>query len=172
MPAKAYMHVDENNRPSEKTATVQSAGAANGGDIVGLADNGKLDPSVIPPGIGEVVYSAEASEAISAGEFVQIFDDGGTTKIRKADATTSGKECFAFILDNVTLGGTVNVYYEGVNNKLSGLTPGASYYLSDTAGLATTTPPTASGSVLQFLGRAISETEMIFEPDGLGIIRA
>lgn len=172
MPAKKYLELNNQHRPAEKAATVQSAGVANAGDLVGLGDDGKLDPTVLPPGLGETVYSVIASEALNAGDFVQIFDDGGTPKARKADATTVGKECFAYVLDNANLAETVNVHYEGVNSALTGLTPGASYYLATTAGAATNTPPSAAGSVVQFLGRAISTSELMFEPDGLGYVRA
>jgi hypothetical protein len=67
-------------------------------------------------------------------------------------------------LTTVTSGNNVDVYFEGTNTQLTGLTGGAMYFLSTTAGGVTSTAPSASGNVVQKLGRALSATEINFEP--------
>jgi hypothetical protein len=57
------------------------------------------------------------------------------------------------------------VYKEGTITGLSSLTIGARYYLSgSTAGAITTTAPTTAGHIVQYIGYAISATELVFEP--------
>lgn len=152
-------------RITEVVATVVSAGAGNDGDIVALDSTGRLDNSVMPVGIGADTKSITASENLSAGDWVNIWNDAGTTKVRKADATTEGKEADGFVLSAVTSGNPATVYFEGTNNQNSGLTLGARYYLSTTAGGETATAPSTSGNVVQYLGKAVSATEISFEPD-------
>lgn len=153
-------------------ATITSAGAASDGALVALDGSGRLDPSVMPVGIGADTTSATASEALSAGDFVCIWDDAGTAKVRKADASAEGKEATGFVLDAVSSGQPALVYHEGSNTALSGLTIDARYYLSPTTpGAATTTPPGTAGQVSQFLGRAASATRLPFEADD-GIVLA
>ena len=88
-------------------------------------------------------------------------------KCRKADATTAGKEAHGFVLAAVESAGPATVYgISQMNNQLSGLTPGEMYWLSTTAGQGVaTTPPSASGNIVQRLGKAVSATEIIFSPD-------
>lgn len=51
--------------------------------------------------------------------------------------------------------------WDAITGQTGGLTPGARYYLSAaTAGLLTTTPPSADGSVIAPVGQAKSTTEM------------
>ena len=151
-------------RQTQREATVVSAGAANNGDIVALDATGKLDNSVLPVGIGADTQTLPSFENLAAGDFVNIFDDAGTIKVRKADASTSGKEADGFVLAAVTAPANVVVYFEGTNTQLTGLTGGARYYLSAaTPGLSVTTAPSASGNVVQYLGKALSTTEITFE---------
>ncbi len=138
-------------------ATVTSAASK----IVKLDGSGKLDSSVMPTGIGADVAIISASENLSAGDFVNIFNSSGP-KVRKADATTSGKEAHGFVLSAVTSGNNASVYFEGTNTAVTGMTPGV-VYLSTSAGLATSTPPSASGNVVQRVGYAVSTTAINFQ---------
>lgn len=158
-------------RLTQVEATVSSAGVGNAGDIVALDGTGKLDLTVMPVGLGADLKSIIASESLASGDFVAVWNDTGTPKARKADATTAGKEADGFVKDAVTSGQSALVYFEGANTSLTGLTPGARYYLHTTAGGVSSTPPSASGNVVQYLGRAISTTELSFEPD-VGILLA
>jgi len=149
---------------TEREGTVTSAGAGNAGDIVALDAGGKLDSSVLPTGVGAETKLINASEALAAGDWVNIYSATGTAKCRKADATSVGKEANGFVLAAVNQNADATVYVAGINNVLSGLTDGDVYYLSTSAGIGSTTAPSSSGNVVQRLGRAISDTEIAFQP--------
>lgn len=149
-------------------ALVTSAGAGDAGKIVALDGTGRLDSSVLPVGIGADVAVIVASEDLAAGDYVNIWNDSGTAKARKADATTAsaGKRADGFVLAGVTATANATVYFEGRNTQLSGLTPGTTYALShsspgDVVALASAT--TTAGHILQPVGRAISATEIATE---------
>lgn len=162
----------ENGRIKQDGAIATSAGAGDAGKMIKLDGTGRLDNSVMPVGIGADTKQATASEALAAGDFVNFWNDGGTAKARKADATTAGKEADGFVLSAVASGGSALVYNEGTNNQLTGLTVGSRYYQSaSTPGGVTTTPPSGSGNVVQYIGKAVSATELAFEPDA-GIVLA
>ena len=147
-------------------AIQQSAGAGDANKIVALDATGKLHNSLFPSGIGAETATVEATENLAAGDFVNIYGATGS-KCRKADATTAGKEANGFVLSAVTSGNNATVYLPGqINNQLSGLTPGETYWLSTTAGAGVaTTPPSGSGNSVQSLGKAVSETELVFAPN-------
>lgn len=141
-----------------------SAGVANAGDIVALNDQGKIDETMMPPGIGAEVKILTASEALAAGDFINIWSDAGTAKMRKADATVAGKQADGYVLAAVTSGATGTAYTDGINNQCTGLTPGADVYLQTTAGKVGGTIPAAAGNVVQRVGKALSATEVQFSP--------
>lgn len=143
-------------RESLKEATVTSAGAGNAGDIPALDSTGKLDLTVMPVGIAPDVKVMEATEALNAGSYVNIYNASGTQKCRLADKT-SDRPAHGFVKDAVLSAANATIYFEGSNDDLSALTPGTRMYLG-TAGAATATP--ASSGIHQFLGIAISATEI------------
>ena len=146
---------------TEIAATVTSSGAASDGDLVALDSSGRLDNSVMPVGIGADTKTIAASEALAAGDWVNVWNSTGA-KVRKADATTAGKEAHGFVLAAVSSGANALVYFEGTNTQVSGQTPGP-VYLQTTAGTGGATIPSASGNVVQNLGVALSATEVNFE---------
>jgi hypothetical protein len=137
-----------------------SAGAGDAAKVVALDSSGKIDTSMMPTGIGADTASITATEALSAGDLVNIYNSSGA-KCRKADATTSGKEAHGFVLASVSSSATATVYFEGTDTGVSGLTPGVQY-LSTTAGTATATPPSGSGNASQVVGFATSATTLNF----------
>lgn len=143
-----------------KTPLLVSTGPADGGKIPKTdPSTGKLDPSVIP---NFALASIEASEALSAGDFVNCWDDAGTIKIRLADAANA-IEAHGFVLDNIAAAASGILYPLGqINSALSGLTLGARYYLSLTTPggvqVAPINPPSAD--IYQYLGVAKSATSM------------
>lgn len=149
--------------PTQEQAINSSTGASDADKLIRLDSSGRIDETMMPVGIGADTASIEASENLSAGDFVNVYDDSGP-KVRKADATTSGKEANGFVLDSVTSGNNATVYFEGQNTQLTGLTPGAVLFLSTTAGAATSTAPSGSGNVVQRVAKAISTTSASFEP--------
>ena len=100
-----------------------------------------------------------ASEALTAGEFVQVFDDGGTGKVRKATNDDPDLHAEGFVLADVPVDVDAAVYRSGDNGWLTGLTVGADYYLG-ADGEVTATKPTGSGELVQHLGKAVSATSM------------
>lgn len=140
-------------------------GAAETGASVVLKTkvDGTLDLSVMPPGIGADTATIVASEALAAGDIVNIWSDAGTAKVRKADATAEGKEAHGFVLSAVSSAANALVYFEGRNTQLSGLTPGATLFLSTTPGAVTPTAPSAAGNVVQACGMAYAATGLNFE---------
>lgn len=149
----------------EQEATVQSSGSGDAGKIIALGNDGKVDVSILPVGVGPQVMVLPAFENLSAGNLVNVFNDGGVAKVRKADASAVGKEAHGFVLQSYNSGQTAVIYFSDEVTGLSGLTPGARYFLSDeTPGAVTTTPPSTSGSVVQYIGVATSSSSLFFKP--------
>lgn len=142
-----------------------SGGAADADKLVALDDTGRIDQSMMPTGIGADTKAVVASEALGAGDIVNVYNDSGTLKCRKADATTAGKEGCGFVQAAFNNAVTATVYIRGTNTQRSGLTPGGRYYLGTTAGaiVLEASAPSATGNVQQFVGVALSATELSFE---------
>lgn len=141
-----------------------SAGAGDSGKIPALDSAGLLDSSFMPVGVGADTAPITASEALTAGDFVNIHISSGI-KVRKADATTAGKEADGFVLASVSSSATATVYFRGSNTAVSGLTAGTEYVLSTTAGgvVAVASAPSGSGNVNQRLGKASASTVLNFQ---------
>jgi hypothetical protein len=140
---------------------IVSAGAGDSGKVVALDGSGKIDITVLPVGVGADTAIVSASENLAAGDFVSIWNNSGA-KVRKADATISGKEAHGFVLSAVTSGNNATVYFEGSNTGVTGQTPGK-VFLSTTAGVATSTAPSATGNAVQVIGLATSATSINFQ---------
>ena len=149
--------------PTIVNAVNASAGAADAGKLAQLDSTGRLDTSILPTGVGADVALVTASEALSAGNLVNIWDNSGTANVRKADGTTSGKSVDGFVIAAVSNGATATVYFEGTNDQCSGLTPGKQFLSGATAGLPSATPASGAGKTLQRVGVATSATSMNFE---------
>jgi hypothetical protein len=149
---------------TEVASLVTSTGAGDAGKIVSLGSNGRLDNSVLPTGIGAEVATVLATENLSAGAIVSIYNTSGTPNVRNANATTSGKEATGFVLAAVTSGNNASIYLDGTNTSVTGLTPGLPVYLSTTAGGVTNTCPSASGNIMQEIGTAVTATSFTFNP--------
>lgn len=147
---------------TEKQSPQTSAGAGDAGKLPALDSSGRLDTSFMPTGIGADTASITTSEALSAGDHVNIWNSTGA-KVRKADASTAGKEAHGFVLSAVSSGATATVYFEGTNSQVTGLTPGVQYLSAATPGAATATPPSGSGNVVQRIGFATAATSLNFQ---------
>ncbi|MGA6208063.1 hypothetical protein ACPESR_25250 [Nocardia testacea] len=168
--ADKYLFINKTTgQITEREALVVSAGAGDAGKIVALDASGRIDSSMMPVGIGADTASIQASEALAAGDFVNVHNASGA-RVRKADGTTAGKEAHGFVLAAVTSGAQATVYFEGTNTQVSGLTPGVQF-LATTAGTATATAPAAAGNVIQRVGVATSATALNFEP-GVAVVLA
>ena len=149
-------------------------GQADGLNFIGDAVTATAS-STLPTGIFDITVTASAgtgttldtlsvtaSEDVAAGDLINIFSASGVFKGRKAKASASGYEAYGWTDSAVLSGSTITVRFLGKNTHSSGLTPGP-VFLSDTAGLATSTCPSGSGHVAQQVGVADSASEFAFE---------
>lgn len=159
--ADKYLKTGSSGYPSEHEANVTSAGVGDAGKIIALDAGGKLDPTLFPAGFGEDALLIDASENLAAGDKVNIWNDGGSSAVRKADAS-NGRIAHGFTLVAVTSGNPATIYGLGqINDQLSGLTIGDDYFLG-AAGAVTDTFVHSPGYVVQYLGTAHSATAMRF----------
>lgn len=140
-----------------------SAGAGDAGKIIATDAGGKLDPSFLPTGVGANTVPATASEALSAGDFVNLWWDGSTFSARKAD-NSNGRPAHGYVKAAVASAAVGTVYrLNTTNDARSGLTPGSEYWLGTAGGViaAPLNETTDTGKVMQFLGIAKSPTELV-----------
>ena len=140
--------------------TTTTGGAPNAGKRVQLNGSGVLDVSVLPSGVGDETEVFPASEALSAGDCVNKWNDAGTVKVRKAD--TNGKPADGYVKAAVASGANATVYSDGLNDAVTGLTIGTVYLSATPGGYSATPPADGSGLVLQELGFANSATAVKF----------
>jgi hypothetical protein len=146
-------------RLDRKTALDVSAGSADAGKVVALNSSGKLDATLFDSatlgGGGDAIL---CTEALAAGDWVNIFLSAGVRKCRKALAADGTKPAHAYVLIAVSSGASATVFRTGTNTKiaLTGFTAsdiGGPLFLSDaTSGGSTKTPPTVALHLLQRLG--------------------
>jgi len=145
---------------TEKAGAVTAVANA----IPALDASGRLVTAQMPVGVGAQTVDIPTSESLAAGDFVNLWNDAGTVKARKADAS-AGKPSQGFVLSVFSHPATALVYVNGggkSNNQKTGMTPGARQYLSAAApGGTVETAPTTAGYLVEFLGTAISATEMV-----------
>ena len=139
-----------------------STGASDAGKLTALDNSGRLDVSMMPVGIGADTKAVATSESLAAGDFVNVWNNSGTPNVRKADATTAGKEAHGFVIAAFTHPTTATVYFEGNNTAVSGATAGT-VYLSTTAGGFTSAAPITTGNVVQKIGVATDATSINVE---------
>ena len=161
-------------KTKQMQAKAASTGALDAGALVALDDTGRLDQSVMPLGIGVQVDILPASEALDAGDFVNIFDDAGAAKVRKAD-NSNGRPADGFVSTAVAMAADATIHpLDGVNAALSALSPGKEYWLG-TAGDVTDTPldetdPANANKISQQVGKALSATELRTDDYGYVIL--
>jgi hypothetical protein len=159
-----FLKIGSTGLPTEEAAVSTSAGAGDAGKIPELDAAGKLDSTMMPAGFGSDSSTFTAGEAISAGHIIYF---NGSGEMMKADANDVAKSGVAFVLAGVSAAATGTGYFEGTITGLSGLTPGAKYFLSNATpgAIALYSALTfASGDIIQMIGTATSATTLSFEP--------
>ncbi len=111
-------------------------------------------------------YFIESSQDIESGRFVNVFDDNGIKKIRKADRML-GYEAHGYILEAVNIGVAVKVYFEGNNDQASFFGDGVVFLGEEGFGSAVH----GNGAIAQKIGVATSDNNINFEP-GIKTIRS
>jgi hypothetical protein len=104
----------------------------------------------------------QASEDIALGAMVNLHNVAGNLRARNANATNNTKPSDGFCN---TVGGIIAgevgeiILACGVATVL-GLTVGSRYFLSTSNGLVTATAPVAAGNIEQYIGVALSTTQL------------
>lgn len=184
--------------PTEETTLITSAGVTDANKIPALNSNGVLDATIIngvnvsvgagdagrpglldasgkfsltmmPTGIGADTGSILASEALAAGDLVNLWNNSSIGNVRKADASTSGKEANGFVLAAVTSGTNATVYFEGTNTQVTGLTPGPQFLSATVPGKCSSVVPSAAGQIVQNVGFSASATTVNFQSGAIYI---
>ena len=150
------------NGQNHEAEGVETGGAGQEHKIVQTGADGRLNETLMPVGIGADVATAPAAETLTAGNLVAIDENG---EVVRASADVGGKDAMAFVKASYAAAETAMAYFDGQVTGLTGLTPGARYYLSETPGQVTDTPVVGSGKRLQFVGRAVSASVLEFSPD-------
>jgi hypothetical protein len=111
------------------------------------------------------VTMATTSEALVAGDIVNMTNVGNTYRVRKACAAAGATqyEAHGFVLDNAASGVMVPVYHFGNNTALTDLSVGVQW-LSTTPGAVATTPPSAAGTLVQRVGFSSTSAALNFSP--------
>lgn len=163
MAAEKFLQHDTSGGMKEVQGVV-AGGAPSADRIPSLDASGLLALSMMPAGLGGDVAVLAASGALADGDFVNVFNDGGTPKVRKADASSGITAAHGFVLAAVADLANATVYFEGNNTSQSGLTGGVVYLSPTIPGRATNTAPVGTGEIVQKLGVAVSATQVNFEP--------
>lgn len=142
-----------------------------------VADNSSIKATLDE--VGQRLFDLEAA---SSGADTRTFTDSGTAiairQVAVIDLTTG--QLTEATVTNATVARQVVITAEafaGTNDTglayvrngatipgFAGLTPGAVYYLSTTAGDITVTPPSADAQNVYRIGTALSATELLFDP--------
>lgn len=113
-------------------------------------------------GVSLDTLTVTAGENVVAGDLINIYSNAGAFYGRKAKASADGYQAFGWTDSAITSGSSITVRFLGKNTHSSGLSPGP-VFLSDTAGLATSTVPSGAGHVVQKVGVADSSSSFAFE---------
>lgn len=115
-----------------------------------------------PAPAGASTVQAIASETLTAGMYVSIWDDSGVAKVRKVQVTDDTKTVDGFIKAGYSIGQTADIYLIGsVNDHLTGLTPGLLCWAAANGGITQTLPTTGWR---QEVGKSVSASQVPFNP--------
>jgi hypothetical protein len=165
MSTSKFLTLPTTGKTTLVSAISTSTGATDANKIFMTNSSGKIDASFMPSGVEIQVETANATEDLTSGNFVNIYDNAGTPAVRKAIANDVDKIANGFVLASVLTGANATIYTKGVNTSLAS-TEGLKYYLSaTTAGLGTTTAPAQTvGNFQQTLGIGVP-SGVLFEFD-------
>lgn len=149
--------VNSNGTKQEYVGISTSTGVSDANEFITANSAGKIDITFLPNGVAADTISATAGEALAAGDLVYIT---ATSTVMKADATTIAKAARGYVLTSVLSASLATVYFDESNSAVTGLTPGATYYLGTSPGTVTTTAPTGTGNIVQPVGFASSTTNL------------
>ena len=153
-----YLDVDTTTGEIVRRAGLTTwTGASDANSIIITGADGKIDSSFMPS-TTDSAETIQTSEALAAGDFVNIYDVSGSRRVRKALATDNTKPAHGYVTAAVNSGANASVFTKGVNARVptTGFTAadvGKAVFLSaGTSGGVSKTPPTSEGNVVQRLG--------------------
>ena len=110
----------------------------------------------------------KATEALTYGAPVNLFDSGGELKAQFANATNNTRPCYGICNTPGTaaVGDTVEIALPGCYvTSIGGMTRGQRYFLSTVNGAIQSVAPAAVGNVRQALGFALDVDVFFFFPN-------
>ena len=148
---------------STARAAINGTGGLEYDPLTGVMTLASL-PDLLPFLNGAAV---QATEALTAGMFVNVYAAAGAARVRKAVATDPQKYANGFVLANAANGATAVVILEGPNIavNIAGVV-GDVWLSAATPGGWTQTPPSGDGQIVQLLGTAIPNTGVFFSLRG------
>jgi hypothetical protein len=155
---RAYELLEEDwNR---KYFTEDTIAGLDGTKLTGSLDGMILGDNTVAP---DKMYSYQvlASEAVQAGDLVNVWNSSGNFRVRKADALL-GYEAHGFVLDAAGAGSFVNVFHTGYNTFMTNLVPGVQFLAA--AGKVTGQPPWQVGQIAQRVGFSPTDSVLNFSP--------
>lgn len=98
--------------------------------------------------------------AITAGQAVHLYNTAGVLTAELASAATTAKPMHGFCTVGAAINGYAEVMLGGLCTLIGGLTPGATYYLANTAGAVALT----AGTTTQRIGIALGVASLFVQP--------
>lgn len=108
---------------------------------------------------GELLMACnvQATQAIGAGEFTNVYGVGDNARVRKADATDPTKFANGYALAAIANGDPGRIAFGGINQLVAVVTSLSEVWLSDVVpGAFMAAPPATDGHLVQPLGPAIA----------------
>ena len=140
------------------TAIASSVGVGDASKIIMTGTDGRVHGSFMPLGVGAQTITATTTEALAAGDFVNVVTAGA----RKAD-NSNGRVAVGFVLTAFASGVPATIYTSGLNTARSGLTAGTLYFLGVGGAETATSPDNVSGRICQALGIGLNSTTIPFQ---------
>jgi hypothetical protein len=126
-----------------------------------VVKSGDLEQIIDLMNSGEVILGNMDTSLLTARDLVYI---SGSNALDKADASDDTKIPIGFVSEVDEEDGVV--VKEGIVGGFVGLTPGAEYYMSTTAGEITVTPPVGSGHAIVRVGKALTAEQLLARMEG------
>ncbi len=164
--------------------TLGTAAASNVGDFATATQGAKADSAVQPADLAPYAKTADlpavptktsqltndsgfvtastpviASEPLTAGDWVSLWDSGGDARVRKSDHASLDKEVDGYVLVGVASGAVAEVFTSGMNTAVVGQQLGPVFAAAAGAGAASAG---AGAAFAQRIGTAVRPDAVVF----------
>lgn len=172
-----YIRKNPSTGLNESPETIQSSsGAPDADKIISTDPSGKIDATFLPAEAleGATYLDVVLGEDVNANDLVQVYNDGGTLKARKATAASTPRRACGRSTESGTTGETKRVIIgdHDFTSAAHGFTLGddSPIFLSTTAGGMTHTVPSTGGQLIQCVGFAIDANTIRFSAADRGLL--